>query len=230
MARAARLQPRAEGNCTGHQERRRPAVFRTFVTVVFLAASIAALFSQAPARAAGDAERGRLLASHPSRLCTHCHGRNGVASTYGTPSLAGQPAEYIVAQLLLFRAGRRSSASAMLDSVRGLDDQQIEDIAAFFSGMAAAPPPYREERDAGMAAAGEALAERMLCGSCHRPDYRGEAQFPRLATQREDYLRRALAQFRDERRVSPETPMNEVMRGVSDADIAALAHYLAQLP
>ncbi|HYF09914.1 MAG TPA: c-type cytochrome [Acetobacteraceae bacterium] len=203
---------------------------RAVPAMVFLAASIAALFSQAPAWAAGDAERGRMLASHPARLCTHCHGRNGVASTSGMPSLAGQPAEYIVAQMVLFRAGQRALVPNMVNSARGLDDQQIEDLAAFFSGLPAAPPPDREERDAGMVAAGEVLAERMRCGSCHRPDYHGEAQVPRLASQREDYLRRTLAQYRDNQRVALDTQMNEVMRGVSDADIAALAHYLAHLP
>ncbi|WP_207540766.1 c-type cytochrome [Sabulicella rubraurantiaca] len=229
MARAAWQQPRAEGKSTGNQDRRRPAVRRAVQAAVLLAASIAPLFSQAPAWAAGDAERGQTLASHPARYCTHCHGRNGVASTSGTPSLAGQPAEYLVAQMVLLRAGRRVSGP-MADFVRGLADQQIEDLAAFFSGMPAAPPPYREERDAGTVATGEALAERMRCGSCHRPDYHGEALFPRLASQREDYLRRTLADYRDNRRVAPDTQMNEVMQGVSDADIAALAHYLAQLP
>ena len=221
--------PRARRR-TGRQDRRPPAAFRAVTAVVLLSASIAALFPQSRAWAEGDAERGRMLASHPARQCTHCHGRNGVAGTSGTPSLAGQPAEYIVAQLVLFRAGRRALAPAMTEFARGLDDRQIEDLAAFFAGMPAAPPPYREERDAGMAAAGEALAQRMGCASCHRPDYRGEARIPRLASQREDYLRRALAQYRDNRRAALDTQMNEAVRAVSDADIAALAHYLAQLP
>ncbi len=113
---------------------------------------------------------------------------------------------------------------------RGLDDQQIEDLAAFFSGLLATPPSYREERDAGTAASGEALAKRMRCGSCHRPDYGSEAQVPRLASQREGYLLRPLAHYRDKRRLAPNTHMNEVMHGVSDDDIAALAYHLAHLP
>jgi cytochrome c553 len=132
--------------------------------------------------------------------------------------------------MILFRAGQRASVPNMVSSARGLDDQQINDIATFFSALPAAPPPYREERDARLAAAGEALAERMQCSSCHRPDYHGEAQVPRLASQREDYLRRTLAEYRDRHRVGADMQMNELMRGVPDTDIAALAHYLAQLP
>jgi cytochrome c553 len=48
---------------------------------------------------------------------------------------------------------------------------------------------------------------------------------PRVAKQRIDYLIHALKQFRDNKRSGADTLMSNVVIGVSDDDIAALAHY-----
>ncbi|MBD0271954.1 MAG: c-type cytochrome [Acetobacteraceae bacterium] len=93
---------------------------------------------------------------------------------------------------------------------------------------APAPPPDRGGADAAKAREGEALAARMNCGVCHLPTYAGRAQIPRVAGQREDYLVHALTQYRDGARRGSDTNMNAVMYGVTDAQIAALAHHLAQ--
>ena len=70
----------------------------------------------------------------------------------------------------------------------------------------------------------------MNCGVCHLPDYRGREQIPRLAGQREDYLLRTLREYRDNKRAGTDTSMNAVVYAVPDADLAALAHYLAHVP
>ena len=77
---------------------------------------------------------------------------------------------------------------------------------------------------------GQALSQRMNCGVCHLPDYRGREQIPRLAGQREDYLLGALREYRDNKRVGTDTSMNAVVYAVPNADLAALAHYLAHVP
>jgi cytochrome c553 len=51
---------------------------------------------------------------------------------------------------------------------------------------------------------------------------------PRLAAQREDYLVETMKAYRENKRTGADTTMAEVMRGVPDADIAALAHFLAR--
>ena len=58
-------------------------------------------------------------------------------------------------------------------------------------------------------------------------DYRGQQHVPRIANQREDYLVLALKAYRDNKRSGSDTSMNAVLYQVSDADIQALAHYLA---
>ncbi|MBR0645222.1 c-type cytochrome [Roseomonas hellenica] len=159
--------------------------------------------------------------------CATCHGAEGRSETPNVPSLAGMPAEFITLQMILFREGLRD-APPMPQFAQGLSDAQIEQIAAFYASLPPGPAPDRGPRDAALAERGAALSARMHCGVCHLPDFRGRAQMPRLAGQREDFLAQTLKEYRDNRRVGTDTQMNAVMYGVSDADIAALAHFLAQ--
>lgn len=159
--------------------------------------------------------------------CATCHGVEGRSEMPNVPSLAGMPAEFITLQMILFREGLRD-APPMPQFAQGLSDTQIEQIAAFYASLPPGPAPDRGPRDAALAARGEALSGRMHCGVCHLPDFRGRAQMPRLAGQREEFLAQTLKEYRDNRRVGTDTQMNAVMYGVSDADIAALAHFLAQ--
>jgi cytochrome c553 len=58
-------------------------------------------------------------------------------------------------------------------------------------------------------------------------DYSGQNQVPRLAGQDEAYLVYSMKQFRDNPGPGRDTIMAAVLRGLSDADLANLAHYLA---
>ena len=50
---------------------------------------------------------------------------------------------------------------------------------------------------------------------------------PRIAKQRVDYLVKSLKEFRDGTRLGADTNMSVPVAGLSDADLAALAHYAA---
>ncbi len=50
---------------------------------------------------------------------------------------------------------------------------------------------------------------------------------PRLAKQRVDYMVHAMKQFRDNQRSGADTQMTAVVFGLSDRDLAALAHWSA---
>ena len=60
------------------------------------------------------------------------------------------------------------------------------------------------------------------------PRLAGRDQVPRLAGQREDFLARTMAEYRDGVRVGADSQMNGAVAGLTDAQIAALAHYLSQ--
>jgi len=193
------------------------------VRVALLAAILAASLG-APALAAGDAGRGKALAEE--RNCGQCHGTAGVSAMPDIPSLAGHPDEFITLQLILFRE-RLRDAPPMPDLVQGLTDQQVEDLATYYASLPAGHAE-RPARDAARYQAGAALAEKLRCGVCHLPQFQGQAQMPRLTGQREDYLIQSLTQYRDGTRRGTDTNMNAVMYGVTEAEIAALAHFMAQ--
>jgi cytochrome c553 len=173
---------------------------------------------------AQDARRGADLAAH---RCANCHGDDGRSRMEGIPSLAGQPPLFIVTQMILFREGIRH-VPAMQAFAAGLPDRDIEDLAAFFSALPPGPPEDRRPRDPALFAAGQALIGPRHCASCHLPSLAGREQIPRLTAQREDFLARTMAEYRDGARIGADTQMNGAVAGLTDAQIAALAHYLSQ--
>ena len=86
--------------------------------------------------AAGDAAAGKAKAA----TCIACHGENGVSLIPNYPNLAGQKVDYIVAQLQAFKSGERKGASSaiMAPMAAGLSEQDMMDLAAYFSGLEAA--------------------------------------------------------------------------------------------
>ncbi len=94
--------------------------------------------------------------------------------------------------------------------------------------FASLPPKASDESvDPSLVRRGAELVERMHCGSCHLPTLAGRNQMPRLARQRVDYLIHSMRSFRDGTRSGADTHMNNVLTGISDADLVALAHYAA---
>jgi len=174
--------------------------------------------------AAQDAARGAALAEE--RNCAACHGTRGVSAMPEIPSLAGQQAEFSTLQLILFREGLRR-VPAMAEAARGLSDGQVEDLAAHFAALPATQPAERSARDAALADRGAEVATGRNCNACHLPSYAGQRNVPRINAQREDFLVHTLTEYRDGGRVGADTQMNGLMHGITDADILALAHYLA---
>jgi cytochrome c553 len=160
-------------------------------------------------------------------LCDACHGAGGVSQTAGTPSIAGQPKLFLETQLVLFREEIRKSP-AMQPAVAGLTDKEIVRLADHYAAQPARPAA-EGPADAALAKQGLAFAQKNHCASCHLPDYRGRQQIPRLAGQREEYLVESMLAYRDNRRTGGDTIMAAALYGASDADIRALAHYLARL-
>jgi cytochrome c553 len=158
------------------------------------------------------------------KLCSACHGEDGNARMPNTPSLAGQPEFYLTNQLFLFREGVRN-VPGMSELLKGLKDDDLVALAGHFAALE--PKASEETIDPALTKRGAALVEPMRCASCHLPSFAGQDQMPRLAKQRIDYLIHSLKQFRDNARSGADTLMSNVVIGVSDDDIAALAHYAA---
>jgi cytochrome c553 len=159
-------------------------------------------------------------------MCESCHGKGGNSAIAGTPSIAAQPVTFLENQLVFFREGLRH-APVMEPIAQGMKDEDITALARQFSSQPArliAPAPA----DSTAMARGKELSGKMHCGQCHLPTYQGRDQMPRLAGQREDYMVDAMLGYRDGKRTGADTTMSEVLYGMGDADIKALAHFLAR--
>jgi cytochrome c553 len=170
---------------------------------------------------AADVSAGRALAE----ACAACHGANGVSQIEFTPSLAGQPDEFVQWQLVYFRSGARVS-DVMGPIAEALNNQDIRDLGAYY-GSLSPPQPAPEATDAAVQK-GEQIALRHRCRSCHGDDYNGFRAAARLSGQREEVLVKALHDFKSGKRVgSGVASMAEVTYGMSDSDMDAVSHYLA---
>ncbi len=77
---------------------------------------------------AGDAAKGKAKAA----VCSACHGANGISSNPLWPNLAGQKEQYLIKSIKGFRDGDRKDSS-MAPMVANLSDDDIENLAAYFS-------------------------------------------------------------------------------------------------
>lgn len=181
--------------------------------------------SSAPGPAtAGSAEYGRRFAS----LCAACHGANGRSDMPGTPALAGQHGFYAITQLFLFREGRRAN-EAMTAVAKTLKDDDLRGFSAFIDTLPPVPPPPpATPTDASRMARGQALAQQHKCVFCHGSDLAGGQQVPRIAGQREEYLRESLRGFKSGTRPGYTMAMSEAVSQVSPEDLDTLAYYAAR--
>lgn len=81
--------------------------------------------------AQGSAERG-------IQACANCHGPGGQGLNPVYPSVAGQPASYVEAQLLLWREGtRRNDILGVMGALaRRMTDEDVRAVSAYVAGLA----------------------------------------------------------------------------------------------
>jgi cytochrome c553 len=171
-----------------------------------------------------------LMQRPPWAACEYCHGERGRIDSAGVPAIAGQSPSYIAKQLADFRAGRRLSPQAQMQSALVL--LESEDEAAVARYFAAQTPPFRtpgtaDEPGARLYRKGDERVQP--CVDCHRLT-RGELAdgYPFLFGLNRDYLVRQLRAFRDGSRSNdPGGVMRRQAARLSDAQIDALAGYLS---
>jgi cytochrome c553 len=186
---------------------------------VVLAAATLVAVAAVPAAAADPGEK---LAP-----CLACHGADGQSQTPEVPSLGAQNAPYTLIQLYLFREKQRRFA-VMNEAAKGLSDDDLRNLSDAIAKLPAPRPsgdadPARMER-------GRALATRYRCNACHRQDFVGQENVPRIAAQREDYLVKTLRDYKSRARIGYDATMAEALEPVSGDEIADLAYVIARQP
>ncbi len=198
-------------------------LFAVLLSAILLSAAFGSFAAVVPASAqtaAVHAVEERLPA------CLACHGESGQSQMPEVPSLGAQQAFYVTVQLLMFREKMRV-AEPMNDMAKGLTD---DDLRAFAESIAAlpAPQPVAGPADEGRLQRARALVAQHRCNFCHRQDFSGQDNVPRIGAQREDYLVKALRGYKDNSRHGYDTAMADVIAPITDAEILDLAYYIAR--
>ena len=191
------------------------AVARIGATAVFLLATLIP-----------DAHAGLEEGRQKAQVCGACHGADGNSPSSTVPSLAGQPRQFIVTALYMYREGRRKNA-LMSPFAEKLSNADFNDLAAYYSSLKMAPPVRTTTPE--KAAQGKAISEKNNCVACHTASLVGQQQMPRLAGQHYDYLLDQLKQFKASTRGDMDGTMTSAAQALSPADIEILAEYMSTL-
>jgi cytochrome c553 len=92
------------------------------------------IFTSFPAFSAGNLESGAKL----YKKCIACHGKDGMGKkSQKAPMIAGQYDWYIKSQVTAIKTKKRNNANTkkMYPFVKKLSDQDIDDLAAYISGL-----------------------------------------------------------------------------------------------
>lgn len=165
--------------------------------------------------------------------CMGCHGEDGNGLNGLFPKLAGLSRGYIAKSLRDYRARRRPSGF-MYPFSAALDDQQIDQMAAYFSALdrksTAEASTSADQSIRGRRLASGKSRRSVPCLSCHAPAIAKAADtIPDIVGQSRWYLASQLRLFRDH--VRYKTPEAKIMAQhaseLTDSDIEALASYFA---
>jgi cytochrome c553 len=188
--------------------------------------SILALAIAAGPATAGDAA----LGAQKAAVCGACHGMTGSSVNPEWPSLAGQPASFIVGQLQQFRDGTRVNP-LMTPMAAPLSDADMADLAAHFAqqtpaGLEADPSNWKAgER---LFRGGDSARGIPACIACHGPQGRGNAPaaYPALRAQHAVYTYNQLRAFASGGRKSTGIEiMQSIASRLTDDEMRALASY-----
>lgn len=179
----------------------------------------------------GDAEAGK-AASQP---CMACHGTDGNSANPQWPKIAGQHAKYLTESLMAYKSGDRQNA-LMAGQSAMLSEQDMKNLSAYYAGQTMQPGVASEDAVSaaeGLYRAGDSERGIPACLACHGPKGKGNPAtgWPRVAGQHAEYTAISLRAYRaGERNVSANGQMmTAVAQELTDAEIQALASYLAGL-
>jgi cytochrome c553 len=200
-------------------------------TWIIVALSVAAPLAAMAAEGKPDVGKARAEAVG----CFACHGVDGVATADGlaadknVPNLAAQPDLYLQFQLVFFRKGVRKN-EVMNAMAEQLSDDDLRNISAYFASLPAPSSPAPQDPAPEDTELGSKIAQGIHCTNCHGDHFEGVDNIARLAGQREDYVYKALRDFKSGARTSTGAAgMAEVVYPLGDTEMKALAHYVSRL-
>ncbi|WP_299081936.1 c-type cytochrome [uncultured Paraglaciecola sp.] len=189
------------------------------------------------ALAQGDAEKGKTKAV----TCGACHGADGNSALAMNPKIAGQHANYLAKQLTEFKLagqtdGKEGRNNAVMNGMSAvLSEQDILDLAAYFSSQEATPSEASEdaiELGNKLYVGGDLDRGITACIACHGPKGNGTSLsgFPDISGQHAEYIATQLKAFRSgDRANSLNGMMADIAKRMTDKDIEVISSYVAGL-
>jgi len=180
--------------------------------------------------AAGNIAAGKTKAV----MCAACHGADGNSASDMFPKLAGQGEAYLVKQLTEFKSGVRNNA-IMMPMAAGLSEQDMADVAAYFSSKKITPGAVSEDLFAAgqkIFRAGNKESGVPACMACHGPTGAGvlAAKWPALSGQHSAYVEAQLNSFAGGTRSNdPNSMMRDIASRMKAEEMKAVAAYVAGL-
>jgi cytochrome c553 len=174
------------------------------------------------------------------QACAACHGDQGQGTNNDYfPRLAGKPAGYLFNQLLAFKQGRRRYPP-MNYLLEYQSNDYLHVIAAYFAAERPPPPPLLTptvseqvlSRGKTLVTNGDSAHGIPPCSNCHGPRLTGiEPAIPGLVGLYASYISAQLGAFRYGTRTAIEPDCMQIVAGhLTEADVTAVAAYLASLP
>ena len=159
-----------------------------------------------------------------AQICSACHGETGIPQDKATPVIAGQHQGYLYLQLRDYKLGTRAN-EVMAPIAQALERDEMMALAEYFSNQPwpnLRQPPASAEETATALRANASIG----CTGCHLGEYQGDGTQPRIAGQSKEYMAQTMLDFRTRARAN-NPGMTDLMRATSEAEIAAMAVYLA---
>lgn len=175
--------------------------------------------------------------------CASCHGEQGQGNAQANyPSLAGQPAAYLLKQLNDFAEKKRSNL-VMQNFASALSENEKKAVSEYYARLS---PVIDAEvvRSQAVDDRSDLLTARKIyyqgkwqnsvpaCVQCHGDNGQGVApHFPAIAGQHAGYLETQLKHWKaKERNNDPMGLMTAVVDALTEVEIKALAEYVSSLP
>lgn len=191
-------------------------------------------FSVQAQESKGDAKAGEKKIA----MCIGCHGIQGYQASFPeihkVPMISGQSAAYISAALTAYKKGERKHPT-MRGIADSLHDQDIADVAAYYSASGVVDGAAAPAKAADGNAKAMALVTKGACASCHGESFSKpiDPSYPKIAGQHSDYLFVALKAYKAEGGAlvgRSNAIMGSIAKQFSNAELKELANYMGSLP
>lgn len=183
----------------------------------------------------GDAAAGKAVAT---KICSQCHGMDGVHTNAGAPFIAGLDQDYIVRSMLFYTDGTRKN-DLMKESLNGLTPDDIANVSEYYATL---KTPWKGANigavvkkplvptDKATVAAGAAVAEQ--CFACHGTNGNIESDdvMPALAGMSPEYFIPALKSYFATTKKRDDELMAMFGDSLTEPEIKQLAAFFAVQP